>query len=130
MTIEEAVRTRLLAYSAMTDLVGPRVYVQRLPQAPQYPAVVIHRIAGPRDHSQSGPTNLVRSRLQIDCYGQTISAAKRAAQAARKAVDGQVGVWGTVEIQAVFADDEFDGLEDRLDVASASIDITLYHSDA
>lgn len=67
MTPEEAVATRLLAISAVTALVGTRIYTEKLPQAVTTPAVLIQLVHEPTDYHLRGGLR-DRARVQVDAY--------------------------------------------------------------
>lgn len=73
MTVEEAVRTRVLALTPVTTLVSARVYLDKLPQSPTYPAVRVQLISDPRDQHLRGPNATQRARVQVDCYASESS---------------------------------------------------------
>lgn len=68
MTVEEAVRAQLLATSAVTDLVGTRIYMLVLPQKPTLPAIRVQLIDNPEDYHLRGPVDLTPARVQVDVY--------------------------------------------------------------
>lgn len=67
MTPEEAVAARLLDIGAVTALVGARVYLDKLPQAGTYPAVLVQLISEPTDYHLRGGLR-DRARVQVDAY--------------------------------------------------------------
>ena len=68
MTVEQAVRTKLLATVGVTSLVNQRVWTQILPQDPTLPAVRLQVIDEvPRAHLR-GINDLVPTRLQVDVF--------------------------------------------------------------
>lgn len=69
MTPEEAVAVRLLDISAVTAIVGPRVYLDTLPQAPTYPLVLVQLVHEPSDYHMRGGLRDV-ARVQTDAYVQ------------------------------------------------------------
>lgn len=68
MTVEQAVRERLVGDSAVAALVGARVYQLKLPQKPTLPAVRVQLIDEPLFYHLRGGSRLIRSRVQTDCY--------------------------------------------------------------
>lgn len=68
MTPELAVASRLVALSPVTAIVGPRVYMLKLPQRPTLPAVRVQRISGLRGQHLRGPDGWTRTRVQVDSY--------------------------------------------------------------
>lgn len=69
MTPEEAVAARLLEVTEVTSLVDTRVFVDRLPQKPTYPAVLVqlvHEPGGDVTHLRGDARR--RARVQVDAY--------------------------------------------------------------
>lgn len=67
MTPEEAIAERILTISAVTALVGTRVYVEKLPQAGTYPAVLVQLVHEPTEYHLRGGLRF-RARIQVDAY--------------------------------------------------------------
>lgn len=70
MTAEEAVASRLASLSAVTALVGTRVYVGRLPQNPTYPCVLVTLIATTDGHHLRGNDGLPAVDIQVDAFAR------------------------------------------------------------
>lgn len=68
MTVEEAVYTRVAALAAVITLAGTRVYLDKLPQSPTYPAIRVQLIDDPASFHLRGPDGLSRARVQVDHY--------------------------------------------------------------
>lgn len=79
MTPEVAVRTRLLALSSVTSLVGTRVFMMVLPQHVSYPAIRIQLIDEPIRETVDGETGLSPARVQVDVYAQDRATARQVA---------------------------------------------------
>jgi hypothetical protein len=77
----------LLTKTAVTDLVGQRIYNVRLPQGGTFPALAIERISGPREYQLDGPAGLASPRIQFNCHGEEFSDAKMLAEAVRQTLD-------------------------------------------
>jgi hypothetical protein len=84
MTIEAAMRERLLSLSSVSTLVSTRVYQDLIPQGATMPAVRIQRIGKMRRMHLRGVNQLWESRVQVDTFGAT----KASAQAVADAVSG------------------------------------------
>jgi hypothetical protein len=109
VTIEAGLNTHLLADSNVTDLVGARIYPLKVPQDADLPAIAYQKISGPRDETQSGPSGLVESRMQLTYQGTTYSEAKLVAEAVRGSIDGFSGTMGSVAVNACHLANEIDG---------------------
>lgn len=133
MLLEEAIRAHLVANGGVSALIGTRLYPLVLPQDPTYPAIVLTRVSGVREHSHDGPSLLSTSRLQLDCIAPTAAAAKNVADKVRLALDGfrgTMGGAGGVEVNGAWLEDERDGYDDELRVYSASVDYMVLHNEA
>lgn len=102
MTPEQAVLERLVDCSGVTDLVGSRIYLLKLPQRPTLPAIRIQRISSPRFQHLRGPLYPARSRVQVDTFAAESSGGNAHAQATAVAEavrgdglgPGASGLWG------------------------------------
>lgn len=84
--MEEALRARLVASAGVTALVPASgiVWGRRI----GLPAIVLHRITGRPDQTMTGPSGLVDSVVQIDCWASTYSAAMGMGRAVKAALAG------------------------------------------
>lgn len=83
MTTDIAVVTRsyMLTKTAITDLVGQRIYTDVLPQGATMPAVALFIDSEDYEHALDGLTGLVASRLRVECYAATRLVANAIAEA-------------------------------------------------
>lgn len=80
--IVETVVQILLATTEVSDLVGRRVFPKQLPDATDYPAIVVTKVSGLPSYANGEESGLDNARLQIDCYsdkGESASVALRTA---------------------------------------------------
>ena len=131
--MEEALIAHLLAASGITSLVGQRINWTRSPQGAAAPRIVLYRISGLRDMVMSGPTGLVSSRVQADCFGLTYASAKGVARAVETRLSGYSGTTGGIRFEGAFLvserDDYFDGeTPDKL--FRTSLDFIVWHKGA
>ena len=98
--------------ATLPSLVSNRIHWVRSPQGSVSPRIVLYRIAGLRDMRMDGPTGLVSSRVQADCFGTSYGSAKAVARALEARLSGYSGTTGGVEFQGAFLigerDDFFD----------------------
>ncbi len=132
--MEEALVGLLLADSGVSALAGARVNWNERPQAGGYPCVVLTRISGGRDYTMAGPSGLVESRVQVDCYSDvSYLAAKTLWRAVRAAVSGYRGqpVTGQPELRGVFITSERDMIESMQSekLHRISSDLTIWHEE-
>lgn len=70
MSIEYAIKTLALADAQVTAKVGTRWYPAPLPANPTYRAITYQQISQVNESSHSGSSNLARTRLQLNLWGQ------------------------------------------------------------
>lgn len=93
MTVEQAIRERLVATPGVAALAGTRVRQLLLRQKETMPAVRVQLISEPRQYQLRGEDGAVRSRVQVDAYdaedGGAYAGAVALADAVRAALSGQ-----------------------------------------
>lgn len=132
MRIEQALIKHLLANPGVTTLVKDRVHLKKYPQRGELPAIVIHKVSGPREHSHDGPSALAHPRYQFDIYAKDAQAANDLAEKVRLALDGYKGTMGGVDgvrVDGVFLEDERDDYDDGAEVQACSLDFTVWHGE-
>lgn len=82
--IGEALRSKLLSYSAVTALIGQRMYPDALLQSATLPAAVYYVISTQRDHHLSGLGKSAHARFTFECYALTRTAASSISKAIRE----------------------------------------------
>lgn len=73
MTVEEAVRARLLSLPAVTALVSTRIYMQKLKADPIYPCVRVTLVSDPSDYHLRGESGFGDARVQVDAFAHEVS---------------------------------------------------------
>ena len=71
MTVDTAIRERLLSLTPVTTLVSTRIYCVILPQGFNSPAIRVQRIGQLEEMHLRGPINVFRARVQVDSVGRT-----------------------------------------------------------
>jgi hypothetical protein len=92
--IEAAFRHYLLSISAVTDIIGTRMSIMRLPQNVTLPAISYMIDNVWRVESQKGATGLVQTRMQIDHWASSMFAARELSEVTRKVLQGFRGTMG------------------------------------
>lgn len=82
--IGEALRTKLLTYTTVTDIIGQRMYPDALVQKASLPAVVYYVTSTQRDHHLSGLGKSAHARFTIECFALTRVAASALSKAIRE----------------------------------------------
>ena len=82
--VGESLRTKLLSYSAISTIVGQRMYPDALVQNATLPAVVYTNISTAPEHTISDVTLTAHARFQFDCYGTSRRSARDLYHAIRR----------------------------------------------
>jgi len=130
--MEEALIDWLLDDSAITTIAGQLVNWNVTPQGGGKPSIVLSRITGIRDYHMQGPSGLVRSLVQIDCWAGTFTAALTLGRAVIARLSG-VGGGDVAGFQLVSLINERHGFEPGAETAErfhrVSLDFELWHSE-
>ena len=104
----EVLAARLFATSAVTALVGTRIYPTKPEQDPQGDYAVYYRTGGGGGVRLAAPTRLNRYTIRVDCYSTTAAGAEAILAAAAAALSG----WSdrTNRVQGCFAEEDADEL--------------------
>lgn len=131
--MEEALVNFMLADAGLAALVSTRINWQTRPQGNALPSISLHRVSGVRDYAMEGPTGLVESRVQVDCWGETYVSALDVARAVRDLLSGIRQTTGGIELQGVFISGERHDYEKDGNAAEAfhrvSMDFQIWHSE-
>lgn len=110
--------------SAVTAIVGSRVFFDRLPQGVIYPCLRIQRISTNLAEFRSidtGIADYARARFQIDCWALSRLAAIELAQAVFVTIEAARGVVGDLRIDPCETEDEAGDLEEGIGPGSADV---------
>lgn len=100
--MEESLIAHLLATSALSALVGARVYPGARPQSSALPSATMNVISSTPAYSDDGEDGLQDDRVQFDCWGMTYTSAKQVAREIIKALSaykGGIFLYITLELQ-------------------------------
>lgn len=89
--MDGGIRDVLLADDGVKGRCGGRIFRHRLPEASEYPALVLTRVSTVPGHDMVGSSGLDRHRIQIDAYAETVDAANALALAVRDRLDNFTG---------------------------------------
>ncbi len=94
--------------AGVTAIISTRIYPNIALQGAALPHLVYKQLSGPRDEVMEGPSGLVESRFEMNCWSDTYSETRDLADAVRALLDGYSGTADAVEIQAIHLVDESD----------------------
>ena len=127
MTIENDLRTHLIADAPVTALVVARIYPIKLPQSPTYPALTYEIISDIPHRALAGDSDLERVRVRIHCWAKTYTGAADLAKKVRTAVADFSGLMGTTEVSSVKFETWNDIFEDVPEVYRRVADFFIAH---
>lgn len=106
-------RNRLVADTAVSAVVGTRVYWDIVPQTATLPYVVLTIVSDPRPEHLKGYQSARVTRVQTDCYAASFGAAKqlgsKIVQAVAQPWSTAGGRFGRVKCQGPWSGAGFDG---------------------
>jgi hypothetical protein len=102
---------RLTSQTAVSSLVGNRVYPMYAKQGEALPLIIYQRTGVERPQSLAGNVGNPVITLQLTTYGTSYTNVKQIARAVRLAVDGWTGTTAGVTIQRTTLESEADGME-------------------
>ena len=105
MTIFEAVRSYLLADTAIAAAFADRIGPAPAPEGGASPYVTFQEISNPRDYTHNGQVTLVRPRFQFDTWAETLAGAVYGSMIVRFRLSGFRGnVTGTTTFTSTTGD--------------------------
>lgn len=129
-TINGAIYELLATARDLPDLVGTRIYPERLPQKGLvYPAIVYHKGGGVRSYSNDGDSGFNRALYQFDVWADTLELAGQVAEKLRLVLSGFRGDGLGISIQGIFCDGEEEGWDDEREKYFVSLDFTVLHNE-
>jgi len=102
----------LLNQSAVTDLVGTRIYPMRRNQKDSLPAITIEIENTEPTNVKSQTSTLDSQFINVKSYGSTYKSALDLSSAVRTALDRIDGTYNLVEVQSIQFLDEFTDVEE------------------
>jgi hypothetical protein len=102
---------RLTSRTAVSSLIGTRVFPMLAPQGAPLPLVVYQRTGVDRPQSLAGNVGNPVVTLQLTTYGTSYTSVKNIARQIRLAVDGWTGTTASVTIQRTTLVSEADGVD-------------------
>jgi len=132
--MEDSFLALVRADVSVADILGARIHWVRRPQDQDaLPACVLQRITGLPGYHTKGPDGLVKSRVQIDVWGETYTSCKAAARSIISAISGYSGEVSGTKFQGIFIDGNRDMPDEDNDANNrlfrVSIDALIWHTE-
>lgn len=129
--MQEALIAYLLAYSALTALVGQRINWTVTPQASADPRVVLTVVSDVPEYADDGEAGLAETRVQVDVYAATYKAATDIARlvfARLSAVSDTIGGVDFQDIEMVNSSSSFETPPDGVNLYRVRQDYMIWHN--
>lgn len=99
--IEEALKTRLLANTALTALISTQVSIDFIPPKTALPCVVFLKVSDVKDHTLTRQLELEHPVFQVSAYAATKSAARSVANQIKVSLLDFSGVLSGITVQHI-----------------------------
>ena len=109
--IEQRLVAYLLTKTAITSIVGSKVYGNTAYQASVAPFVLCVPNGGTRFYHTLGASGLTEAAIDVVCRAKTDVKAAELYEAVRDSVDGFRGMWGSTQIDSAFLEPHATGTE-------------------
>jgi|WetSurMetagenome_2_1015567.scaffolds.fasta_scaffold00567_25 hypothetical protein len=130
MSLKTALATILEDTTALTALVGTRIYSVMLPQGFTLPAVVFRMTADETERILSGHAGKARTTFEVSYCAVTDTAAETGGEIIRIALDGYSGTVSSVKIQSVIMTTRSDDYEPDLNIFRRVMEFKIGHIEA
>jgi hypothetical protein len=105
---EAVLRTALVSSTAVTAIIGTRIYPVLAPASAALPLVTWRRSGIERGQTLAGPAGLPRVSVEFSIYGTTYEQARELADAMRVVLDGYGGTVDNTTVRQTSLEDESD----------------------
>jgi hypothetical protein len=128
--ITKVVRARLVADPMIAALgLGFRVHPMGEGQGTPLPRITYLLVSQVRKYAQTGSSNLVTSRIQLNLHAQDEGTAAALANAVRGCLEGFHGSWGQTRIDSVFLDHVHGDYQSDPSVHQRIMDFLITHTE-
>lgn len=108
MSIAEALYSRLINYSDLTDLTGTNIFRLQAPEATPFPNVTFGKISNESVHAMGSDAGLEGPVFQVDVWAENTDSMDDVSEQIKAAYQGFSGTVAGVVIQRIFFDDELE----------------------
>jgi len=108
MSLKSEILTFIKSKSEVTDIVGNRIWYDKLPEDATLPAITFSRISDPHKYTQSGDSGHRNPRVQFSCWAETDQAAEDLGETLSGVMTAFVGAFGSINIQSSMIENKVD----------------------
>lgn len=125
--IDEDCRTYLLTKSAITALVGTRIWPEKIPESRRvFPCIVYTLVSQVPAHDLAGGAGWAESRLQLDSYAKTSKVRGTLTETIRDKMQGFSGTMGGATVDSVV----YQNSRNEYEIPQDKSDVGLYRNAA
>jgi hypothetical protein len=111
--VQVAIRNYLLTRTDVTDIVGQRIYTDKLPQKATLPALTMRIQSESHEHALRGLVGIVATRIQFEAYASTRLVTNELCEAVFwSGIDAIKGTYSGLDIRGVMVEDGRRSFED------------------
>lgn len=99
MAFEAGLKTYLDSKTAITNIVGTRIYLDTAPQGVTSPYLIYQEVDSQTEHHMTGASALRGATYQFDCYASGSLQVKQLADSVRQSLDGYRGAMGSETVR-------------------------------
>jgi hypothetical protein len=125
MTVEAQIAARLLAVTAITDMVGDRVSPVVLRTETTEPALVYMRMYGERQYALDAQTRVATVTMQVMAWALDYATARGLADQVRLGLD----TWGDADVEIVTVTDGADTYAEEIDMYGCPVNLTVKYEE-
>jgi len=111
---------------ANQTIAASRIYPLILPQQPTYPAITYQTISSVRTHAMGQDSQVVRVRMQVNCWGRTYAEAHALARQVTTQLSRFKGEVSGITVLDVLLDNELDTYESDTQTRRVIQDYSLF----
>lgn len=135
MSIKRGLYAFLSAEAGIAAIAGDRIWPEVIPDqvfdtASKRPCLVYRRNSAARSVTFCRTVGLIASTFDIDCYAKTYDGAEQLAAAVRSALTDYTGMMGSVPVNRVFLDQDFDLLDIEPGLFRVVLTFTIWHDES
>jgi len=127
MSVKGAIYSRLSNFTALTNLVGLRIYPGIAPQNTTLPYVTFQQISNESISAMSADTGLERPRFQLDSWSDDQLEVENVAVQVRAALQRYEGTLDSTTIQVIFLQNDVDLYDHETELHHVATDFEINH---
>lgn len=126
-TVEDAVFSKLSSTSAITSVVGARIYRLKMPDNPQLPCITFETSAGTEIEDSEGYAGLAAPIITFHFWATTPKVAQELAVAARDALVGEEWSYGDRHVRNVLEWSTVDLFDPETEIFHVSASVRIWY---